>query len=487
MEAEILTADRKALLINLDSKFFGTFAEIGAGQEVARHFFTVGGAAGTIAKTISAYDMTFSDNIYGRVGRYVSKDRLMTMLDHEYKLLLDRLSEKRGADTNFFVFADTVAARNFKGTNECHGWLGVRFQAEPLRPPSTIIIHVRMTDKENILQQQALGIIGVNLLYGALYLRNDPEKFISSLLDELSPDRIEVDMIEFSGGDMAGVDNRLMSLKLLQHNLTDAIMFAPDGQVLQPSEVLYKRPILVERGSFRPVTHVNIDMLKGAAEQFTSSPQVKDKDPLILFEITLNNLLSSGSVDDSDFIARADTLSSLGHTVLISDYSEYYRLTAYFRRYSREMLGMVMGINSLLQIFSDKFYLHLEGGILEALGRLFADSVRLYIYPMTKDAYERYLKTIENGELLALQKDAPALVTANEVRVLPHLKHLYIHLLSSGNIEAIQKFTPEHFSIFSRDVLNQIRNGDNEWEKAIPAPAAKIIKQRNMFKDSKYT
>lgn len=485
MKYESLTADRKALLINLDQKVFGTFAEIGAGQEVARHFFRVGGAAGTIAKTISAYDMTFSDSIYGRVGRYVSKERLNTMLDHEFMLLLERLSQKRGADTNFFAFANTVAARNFKGTNECHGWLGVRFQSEPLSHPNNIIIHVRMTDKDNFLQQQALGIIGVNLLYGALYLRNNPEQFVSSLLDELSEDRIEVDMIEFSGPEMTHIDNRLMSLKLLQHNLTDAIMFAPDGHVLQPSEILYKRPILVQRGSFRPVTHVNVDMLKGAAEQFNSCPQVKEKDPVILFEITMHNLLASGSFDDADFIARADTLSSLGHTVLISDYSEYYRLTAYFRRYSHELLGMVMGINSLLQIFNEKFYLHLEGGILEALGRLFADSVKLYIYPMTKDAYSRYLKTVDGGELLTQHHDLPDLVTANDVRVLPHLKHLYMHLLSSGKVEAINNFSPEHFSIFSRDVLDKIRSGNPEWEKAVPAPAAKIIKQRGMFKDSK--
>ncbi len=479
---EPLTADRKALQINLDQRFFGTFAEIGAGQEVARHFFRVGGAAGTIAKTISAYDMTFSDSIYGRVGRYVSKERLGNMLDHEYLLLLERLSSKRGSDTAFFVFANTVAARSFQGANESHGWLGVRFQSSPLSQPNNIIIHVRMKDRDNLLQQQALGIIGVNLLYGALYLRDNPDKFVESLLDELSIDRIEVDMIEFSGPEMSHVDNRLMSLKLLQHELTEAIMFSPDGRVLQPSEVLYKRPILVQRGSFRPVTHVNVDMLNGALDQFLAIPSVKEKDPVILFEITLKNLLASGSFDDTDFIARADTLSSLGHTVLISDYSEYHRLTRYFRRYTHEMLGMAMGINSLLQIFNEKFYSNLEGGILEALGRLFAASVKLYVYPMSRDAYTRYLATIDDRELIAEHHELPDLVTAQDVRVLPHLKYLYMHLLSSGNIEAIQKFSPEHFTIFSRDILQKIRDGDSEWEKSVPTSAAKIIKERNMFK-----
>lgn len=479
---EPLTVDGKALQINLDQRFFGTFAEIGAGQEVARHFFRVGGAAGTIAKTISAYDMTFSDSIYGRVGRYVSNERLGNMLDHEYLLLLERLSEKRGSDTAFFVFANTVAARSFQGANESHGWLGVRFQSEPLSQPNNIIIHVRMKDRDNLLQQQALGIIGVNLLYGALYLRAEPDKFIESLLDELSIDRIEVDMIEFSGPEMLHVDNRLMSLKLLQHELTEAIMFSPDGKVLQPSEVLYKRPILVQRGSFRPVTYVNVDMLNGALDQFLAIPSVKEKDPVILFEITLKNLLASGAFDDTDFIARADTLSSLGHTVLISDYSEYHRLTRYFRRYSHEMLGMVMGINSLLQIFNEKFYANLEGGILEALGRLFADSVRLYVYPMGRSAFSHYLNTIDDDALQAEYKDLPDLVSAKDVRVLPHLKYLYMHLLNAGKIEAIDKFSPEHFGIISREVLKKIRDGNSEWERSVPPSAAKIIKERGMFK-----
>src|SRR5213083_1202700 len=230
-EMEIGT-DEKALQINLDATKYGTFAEIGAGQEVARRFFRVGGAAGTIAKTMSAYDMTFSDAIYGPTDRYVSRVRLQTMLDHEYALLVERLDRKLGRERTFFVFADTVAARSFKQHNESHGWLGVRFQEEPRGEPSQIIIHVRMLDESHVDQQEGLGIIGVNLLYGAFY-HHQPEKLIASLQENLAPDRIQVDMIKFSGLAFSKIDNRLMSLQLVSQGLTDAIMFTADGETVQ--------------------------------------------------------------------------------------------------------------------------------------------------------------------------------------------------------------------------------------------------------------
>ena len=370
---------------------YGTFAEIGAGQEVAREFFQAGGASGTIAKSISAYDMVFSDAIYGKAPRYVSRERLKLMLDHEYQLLIDRLSSTRGERTNFFVFADTVATSSYKGTNEAHGWLGFRFQTEPKGEPSEIVLHVRMWDKEAVLQQQALGIVGVNFIYGALYYRSDLAKLIESLRDNLGMDRIEIDMLRFSGPAFESVDNRLMSLFLVKFGLTNAVMFGQKGEVLQPSEVLYKKAILVERGSFRPVTHVNVDMLNCATAQFIQEPSVKGKGLVVLMEITMNNLLAAGSLDAQDFLSRVDLLADIGFTVLISNYSEYYRLTSYFRRYTKEMIGVAMGVNNLLEIFNEKYYENLEGGILESFGRLFRNSVKLYIYPMRKDAYEMYI------------------------------------------------------------------------------------------------
>src|SRR5213596_1760042 len=284
-EMEIGT-DEKALRINLDSTKYGTFAEIGAGQEVARRFFRVGGAARTIAKTMSAYDMTFNDAIYGQADRYVSRVQLQTMLNHEYDLLIERLDGKFGAEKTFFVFADTVAARSFKERNEAHGWLGVRFQSQPRGQPSQIIIHVRLLDEANVDQQEALGVIGVNLLHGAFYC-SQPEKLISLLQDNLRSGRIEVDMIKFSGPLFQNVDNRLMSLQLVSQGLTDAVIFKADGETVQPAEVFYKKAIIVERGSFRPVTYATNDMLEGARKIFLRQPGAEERDLVVLMEMTL--------------------------------------------------------------------------------------------------------------------------------------------------------------------------------------------------------
>ena len=482
---DLLTTNRKALTINLDGTKYGTFAEIGAGQEVARHFFQAGGASGTIAKSMSAYDMAFSDAIYGKAQRYVSSDRLVKMLDHEYALLVERLDGQRGDRTAFFAFADTVAAKNFKGNNEAHGWMGIRFQANPHEPPSDIMIHVRMWDKENILQQQALGIIGVSLIYGAFYYRDDPRQLITSLLDNLSSDRIEVDMCQFSGPAFANVDNRLTSLHLVQCGLTNAVMFGPDGGVLQPSEILHRKAILVERGSFRPVTHVNVDMLRCACAQFVQEPLVKGKDFIVLMEITMHNLLSSGELDPKDFLSRVDLLADIGFTVLISNYSEYYRLTSYFRRYTNEMIGATMGINNLLEIFNEKYYENLEGGILENFGRLFRQSVKLYIYPMRQDAFDRYLS---NGAPPAHKSLDPTaelgtsvLITAKNLSVARHLRNLYDHLLENHYLECIVGFNPDILDIFSREVLSRIKAQDPSWETMVPARVATAIKKRHLF------
>jgi hypothetical protein len=484
-QKDLLTPGGKALTINLDQHKYGTFAEIGAGQEVARVFFQAGGASGTIAKSISAYDMAFSDAIYGKAPRYVSQERLQLMLDHEYRLLIERLAASRGSNTTFFVFADTVATLNFKANNEAHGWMGIRFQSEPLGEPSDIILHVRMWDKEAVLQQAALGIIGSNLIYGAFYYRDDPSRLVQSLLDNISHDRIEVDMLKFSGPAFSQVDNRLMSLHLVQFGLTNAVMFGQKGEVIQPSEILHKKAILVERGSFRPVTLVNVDMLNCATAQFVQEPLVKGKEVVVLMEITMNNLLAAGSLDAQDFLSRVDTLSDIGFTVLISNYSEYYRLTSYFRRYTKEMIGVAMGINNLLEIFNEKYYDNLEGGILESFGRLFRNSVKLYIYPMRQEAYDRYVAN-EQG-VAAHPSTGPhsftsnVLINARNVQVVDHLRNLYDHLLENHYIDCIVGFDTEILSIFSRDVLRRIREGDATWETMVPKPVAAAIRKRGLF------
>ena len=480
-QKDLLTTNQKALTINLDVPKYGTFAEIGAGQEVAREFFQAGGASGTIAKSISAYDMVFSDAIYGKAPRYVSRERLKLMLDHEYQLLIDRLSATRGDKTNFFVFADTVATSNYKGTNEAHGWLGLRFQTEPKGEPSEIVLHVRMWDKEAVLQQQALGIVGVNFIYGAHYYRQNLEKLIESLRDNLGTDRIEIDMLRFSGPAFEHVDNRLMSLYLVKFGLTNAVMFGQKGEVLQPSEVLHKKAILVERGSFRPVTLVNVDMLNCATAQFVQEPLVKGKDIVVLMEITMNNLLAAGTLDAQDFLSRVDLLADIGFTVLISNYSEYYRLTSYFRRYTKEMIGVAMGINNLVEIFNEKYYENLEGGILESFGRLFRNSVKLYIYPMRRDAYERFISQASGTGTTTNAFSSNVLINAKNVKIVDHLSNLYAHLLENHYIDSIVGFDSDILGIFSRDVLRRIHEKDASWETMVPAPVVEAIKRRGLF------
>jgi hypothetical protein len=461
MATEAITTAQKALAINLDPKRYGTFAEIGAGQEVVRWFFRVGGAAGTIAKSISAYDMEVSDAIYGRCDRYVCRARLESMLTYEHELNLKRLRETRGDTTAFFTFADTVSARNYQGTNECHGWMGVRFQAHPRDQDSQIIIHVRMLDNENALQQEALGIVGVNLLYAAFFA-HEPEQVVESLLDNLTTQRIEIDMIELSGIEFRHVDNRVLSLHLVQMGLSNAAMFGADGSVLQPSEVLHKRSILVERGSFRPVSHVNVDMLRCAREEFEKHPGVEGERIIELAEITMKNLMAAGAIDYRDFLARADVLAAIGKTVLISNYFEYYRLAAYLQRYTSSKIGITMGAGSLLDLFDEKYYTHLEGGILESFGRLFKNDLRIYVYPYL-DPKTGKLQTVQNLE------------------VAPELRKLYGHLVERGCIEQLEVHNPEYLSIFSRDILRKIKDRDETWESMVPAEVATVIKRRGFF------
>ena len=456
-----IATDEKALQLNLDAAKYGTFAEIGAGQEVARRFFRVGGAAGTIAKTMSAYDMTFSDAIYGRAGRYVGRARLQTMLDHEYDLLVERLDSKFGAEKTFFVFADTVAARSFKQRSESHGWLGVRFQSEPRSQPSEIIIHVRLLDQTNIEQQEALGVIGVNLVFGAFYHRQ-PENLISSLQENLTPGRIEVDMIKFSGPLFQNVDNRLMSLQLVSQGLTNAVMFTADGETVQPAEVFFKKALLVERGSFRPVTYATNDMLDGACRVFLQQSNCSKDDLVVLMEMTLENLLAGGQLNHADFLARVDILGSLGRTVLISKFAEYYRLAGYLFRYTNRPIGLVMGVPSLIEIFNEKYYAKLEGGILEALGRMFKGGLKLYVYPM-------------------LDEQSGKIISATQIKVAPNLRLLFQHLIDNQCIQEITDYHPEYLRIHSPDVLARLQSGDNSWEQMVPAEVVHMIKQREFF------
>ncbi len=482
MEAESLTVERKALRINLDPAKYGTFAEIGAGQEVGRNFFQAGGAAGTVAKTISAYDMKFSDSIYGEAGRYVSRQRLVQMLKHEFDLLDERLSDARGNDSTFFAFANTVAALNYSKTNECHGWMGIRLQLEPMGKPHDIILHVRMLDRDNRLQQDAIGRLGVNIVYGAFHLRHQPGKLIASLLDEIGSDRIEVDMIEFNGPDFDKFDNRILCLELIRNGLTHAVMFNEEGFVVQAAEMLYKQACLIERGSFRPLTRVNIDMLEKARAQFIGRKDVDESKLKVFMELTLGALNDDGEIDHNDFIARIEVINACGYGVLVTNYLEYYRLSAFLRRLVREPIGLVLGLNNLADIFKEQYYEDLDGGILEALGVLFKENLRIYGYPIELETFEIYSKQMGRGDNVEVVADEDGLITINNLVVSENLRNLYKYIRENGFLETIENYDRENMKLFSRDVFQKVCKRQQGWKDFLPQAVAKMIETKGLWK-----
>ena len=455
----------KTLRINLNPDIYGTFAEIGAGQETARHFFRSGGASGTIAKAMSAYDKDFSDAIYGveKDGRYVSQPRLKTMLDHEMSLMEERISRENHPERLFFSYANTVATIDFSKRYKGHGWIGIRFQLDPKQKQlDEIILHVRFKQNEARLQQETLGILGVNLIYGAFYKYHKPKKILKYLYDHIDKDTVEIDMINFSGPNFKNVDNRLMSLQLIRNNMTDAVMFGPDGNNLLPAAVLYKKNILALRGSFRPVTKVNEDMFNKSYDIFIRDKMVNPEKTIVIFEITLSNLKASGEIDEQDFMDRAKLLCSLGHTVMISKFQEYYKLVEYFNNYTKERIGLTMGVNNLVDIFDEKYYRDLSGGILEAFGKLFFKDLQVYLYPM---------KNSDTGQIM----------TSNNVKVHPRMKELYKFFKYNGKVVDIFDYNPETMDIFSRDVLKKITNNESGWEEMLPEGLADIIKEKKLF------
>ncbi len=459
---QLLETEQKALEINLDDGIYGTFAEIGAGQEVARYFFQVGAAAGTIAKTMSAYDKVYSDHIYGPEpsGRYVCESRLYKMLDHEYELMHSRLQNER-LDTNFFVFADTVSAINYQRTIKGNGWLGIRFQLDPDGEANDIVLHVRMLDNDNQLQQQAIGILGVNMIYGCFHYNQDLEVFVQSLMDSLRG-RVKIDMIRITGPDFEHIDNRLLSLWLVKHRLTEVAMFGPDGRNLHASEFLYKRNVLVVRGSYRPVTLVNQDMIKTSYQQFRNEPDVDAKKTFLLTEITMDNLRMEGELDERDFLDRAELLNTLGHTVVISDCEQHQKLIGYLSDYRVQQLGLVVGVRPLLDMINAKYFENMDGRLLAAFGELFTRNVKLYVYP-------------------AMQEGSAELMTAQNLPIPEGVKFLYRHLLDNRQIVDVEDFNADQLHIFSKQVLAMLRNGESDWENMVPPKVAKLIKEKYLF------
>ena len=462
--SSVPTTKSKALRVNLNANIYGTFAEIGAGQETVRNFFRAGGASGTIAKAMSAYDKDFSDAIYGieKDGRYVTEPRLKTMLKHEIDLIEDRLSRNKHPDKLFFSYANTVATINFSKKFKGHGWVGIRFQLDPLEDYNEIVLHLRFKETDARAQQETLGVLGVNLIFGAFYMNDNPKELVKSFYDNIDRDKLEVDMINFSGPRFMYVDNRLMSLQLVKNGMTNAVMFGPDGNNLLPAQVLYKKNILALRGSFRPVTKVNMDMFEKSKEMFFAEKKVNPAKTQVIFEITLSNLRAEGEINERDFLDRAELLCSLGQNVMITNYQEYFKLVEYFSEFTKARMGLGMGVYNLIQIFDEKYYRHLSGGILEAFGKLFYRDLKVYMYPYHDS---------ETGEY----------ITSENLKVHPRMKELYKFFKTNGKLVNIDDFNKDILDIFSRKVLKMIKEGQEGWEEMLPEGVSEMIKTNRLF------
>ena len=457
------SVQRKSLRINLNENIYGTFVEIGAGQEVARHFYRVGAASGTIAKSMSAYDKSFSDSIYGKEedSRYVTQNRLDKMLSHEMNLLEKRISRKKYPNKFFFVYANTVATIDFVKKFKGHGWMGIKFQTDPKDDYSEIKLHLRFHQNEAKLQQESLGIMGVNLIYGAFYKHNEPLKLMKYLYDHIDDQSIEIDTINFSGPLFKDVDNRLISLELVRLGMTDAVVFDETGTNVLPAQVLYKKNILTLRGSYRPITKVNEEMFKKSLEAFLEEKGVKKENTIVLLEITLSNLRSTGDIDDSDYLDRAKLLCSLGHMVMISNFSEYYKLVKYLTRYTKKQLGLTMGVTNLIEIFDEKYYDGVKGGILEAFGNIFKNNMIIYLYPV-------------------LDKQKDTVIDSTNLKLEDNMKEFYKYFKVNDKIRDLE-FNKDYLNIFSKDVLKQIKNNTPGWEDKLPEGVSDLIIKKKMF------
>lgn len=455
----------KALKINKDSTRYGVFAEIGAGQEVARHFFQAGKASQTIAKTISAYDMVVSDDIYGREpnGRYVCESRLSKMLGHEFDLLVDRLAKPRGPQSRFFAFANTVATASSGGSKQSHGWLGVRFQAEPGGPSNDIILHVRMLDRYRLQQQEALGVLGVNLLDCAFYHLDKPENFMPHLVENLKEGQIVIDVIRFSGPDVAHFDNRLMNLELVRRGMAEAILFSPKNEILNISDAVYGKSLLIQRGTFRPVTTTHLDVLQKGLLQIKADSlksEGKELEILPMLELTMHNLQTDGHINEKDFLARVETLTSLGHHVLISNFFLFYGLKRFLRRYNPHFMALVVGAGHLNKLFTEDHYKNLEGGLLEGLGKLLEQKTKLYIYP---------------------DKTSQLCLTTKSFFPSPNLRHIYSYFIENQQIVDISGCDETAEYLHSVDVMKMIEAGNSEWENCVPPSVKDLIKTKKLF------
>ena len=457
-----LTTEDKALKINLTPDIYGCFAEIGAGQEVAANFFKAGGSSGTIAFTQSAYDMKVSDSMYGEASRYVCEERLITMLDIEYNRLVEVLPAKH-KESRFFAFCNTVESLNYHKTNQGQGWVGIRFQLKLGGPANDVILHIKMHDNSHKAQQEALGILGVNLIHSCYTHYDDLEDFLTALVHRIPRDRMEIDMLRVSGPDFENVDNRVIALNLVRRGITDATMFDLAKNVLQPATALYKKNILLMRGRFRPVTKVNIDMIEKGREAFLKEKRVSEDNLEVIFELTLKDLTADGKISDKDFLDRAELLSSLGYTVMISNYLKHYKMVEYLTAITKgNLMGVILGVYNLVTIFDERYYDNLPGGLLEAFGRGFGHNVKLYVYP-------------------ALNMEDGSIYNLDNIKLPKNLHGLLQYMRDNDKMTAITEYDQQLLHILSDDVLSKIKSGGNSWEEDVPMEVAKAIKFFELF------
>ena len=457
-----LTTEDKALKINLTPDIYGCFAEIGAGQEVAANFFKAGGSSGTIAFTQSAYDMKVSDSMYGEASRYVCEERLITMLDIEYNRLVEVLPAKH-KESRFFAFCNTVESLNYHKTNQGQGWVGIRFQLKLGGPANDVILHIKMHDNSHKAQQEALGILGVNLIHSCYTHYDDLEDFLTALVHRIPRDRMEIDMLRVSGSDFENVDNRVIALNLVRRGITDATMFDLAKNVLQPATALYKKNILLMRGRFRPVTKVNIDMIEKGRKAFLKEKRVSKDNLEVIFELTLKDLTADGKISDKDFLDRAELLSSLGYTVMISNYLKHYKMVEYLTAITKgNLMGVILGVYNLVTIFDERYYDNLAGGLLEAFGRGFGHNVKLYVYPAVN---------VDTGDIYNLEN----------IKLPKNLHGLLQYMVDNDKMTAIKEYDQNLLHIMSDDVLSKIKAGGTIWEEDVPDEVVKAIKFFELF------
>lgn len=456
-ETQTLAATQeKAFRINMDKLFYGSFAEIGAGQETANWFFRSSGAAGTVAKTISAYDMTVSDSLYGPVRRYVSEERLKQMMDYEYKQVINRLGEKRGKDTCFFSFCNTVKCKGYRDNGPWSAWIGVRFQLKPEAPPSDLVMHVRLLVPDHDMQMRVLGILGVNLLHALFYKRERMEEFVRCVGDNLDRSLYEVDLMRFSGNGFSMFDNRILALQLVRGGLSEATLFCPDGSVAQPADLLYKRPIVLMRGSFLPLCKIHLEMMDSVRAKFYESlPEEQRSREIDICEISLSNLLRGSDVDLLDFLDRADALASLGKTVMVTNITHFHRISTLLNQFTREPIAIALSIGLLNELFKDK-WADTPGGILASMGHTFVNNTKFYVTPWINR---------KTGEF----------VTASTYRAPEKYRYLYRHLREDGDIVDVPYFNQKLLFQTPRDIIRMIDAGNEEWKDYVPEEAFRMV------------